>query len=49
MLECRGCHHDGGMISRSVQVGVSWLSIGWRDDIKQWTSGSVVDVTRMVG
>ena len=47
--ECRGCHQDGGMTSRSGQVGVSSVSPGWRDDIKEWTRGSFVDVIRMTG
>ena len=29
------------------QVGVSWVSPGWWGDIKEWTSGSAVAVTRM--
>ena len=47
--ECRGYHHDGGMTQRNGQVGVSWVSPGWRDDIKEWTSGSFVFATRMEG
>ena len=37
------------MTPRSGQVGVSWVSPGWWDDAKEWTSGSVVGITRMVG
>ena len=44
MWECRD-----GMTPRSGQVGVSCLSLEWRDDIKEWTSGGVVPVTRMAG
>ena len=47
--ECRGCHQDDGMTPWNGQVGVLWVSPGWRDDIKEWTSGGVVGVTRMVG
>ena len=47
--ECHGYPQDGGMTPRNGQVGVSCLSPGWRDDIKEWTSGSVVGITMMVG
>ena len=30
-------------------MGVSLVSPGWWDDTNEWTSGGVVDVTRMVG
>ncbi|KAI0231672.1 hypothetical protein LSAT2_017945, partial [Lamellibrachia satsuma] len=47
--KCRGSHRDGGMTPWNGQVGVSLVSPGWWNDADEWTSGGVVDVTRMVG